>query len=61
MHDLGKRQNFESILAALKGRGLTTYESYLASILAAQYGCPVRIPEATQVIVDALDQLPPGA
>ena len=59
--DLGKGQNFESIVAALKGHGLTTYESYLALILAAQYRCPARIPEATQVMVDALDQLPPGA
>jgi hypothetical protein len=58
--DLGKRQGYEQIVAALKARGLTTYESYLALILAAQYHCPARIPEATQVMVDALEQLPPG-
>ena len=59
--DLGKRQHFEKIVGALEARNLTTYESYLALILAAQYHCPARIPEATQVMIDALDQLPPGA
>jgi hypothetical protein len=59
--DLGKRQNFEQIVAALEARNLTTYEAYLALILAAQYHCPARIPEATQAMVDALIQLPPGA
>jgi hypothetical protein len=59
--DLGKRQNFEQIVAALKASNLTTYEAYLALILAAQYHCPARIPEATQVMIDALNQLPPGA
>lgn len=59
--DLGKRQGYEQIVDGLKARGLTTYEAYLALILAAQYHCPSRIPEATQVMVDALDQLPPGA
>jgi hypothetical protein len=59
--DLGKRQHYEQIVAALEARNLTTYEAYLALILAAQYHCPARIPEATQVMVDALDQLPPGA
>jgi hypothetical protein len=59
--DLGKRQNFEQIVAALKASNLTTYEAYLALILAAQYHCPARIPEATQVMIDALNQLPPAA
>jgi hypothetical protein len=58
---LGKRQGYEQIVDALKARGLTTYEAYLVLILAAQYRCPARIPEATQVMVDALDQLPPSA
>ncbi len=59
--DLGKRQHLEQIVAALEARKLTTYEAYLALILAAQYHCPARIPEATQVMVDALNQLPSGA
>jgi hypothetical protein len=56
--DLGKRLHFEQIIAGLEARHLTTYEAYLALILAAQYRCPARIPEATQVMVDALNQLP---
>jgi hypothetical protein len=37
------------------------YESYLAIILAAQYQCSSRIPEATAVMTDALNQLPPAS
>lgn len=59
--DLAKAKPYDQIVAALKARNLTTYEAYLAIILAAQYQCPARIPEATQVMVDALDQLPAGA
>jgi hypothetical protein len=59
--DLGKHHHFEQIVANLEGHNLTTYEAYLALILAAQYHCPARIPEATQVMIDALDQLPPAA
>ena len=59
--DLGKRPHFEQVVANLEAHHLTTYEAYLALILAAQYHCPTRIPEATQVMTDALNQLPPGA
>ena len=41
-----------------RARGLTTYQAYLALILAAQYQCPSHIPEATDLMVDALNQLP---
>jgi len=59
--DLAHKKNYEKIVAALKARNLTTYEAYLAIILAAQYQCPSRIPEATSVLVDALNQLSPTA
>jgi hypothetical protein len=59
--DLAKKKHYDAIVAALKARNLTTYEAYLAIILAAQYQCPSRIREATQVMVDALDLLPPTA
>jgi hypothetical protein len=58
---LAKRPHFEQIVGALQARRLTAYEAYLALILSAQYHCPARIPEATQVMVDALDQLPSTA
>jgi hypothetical protein len=58
---LAKRRHFEQIVGALAARHLTTHEAYLALILAAQYHCPGRITEATQVMVDALDQLPSTA
>jgi hypothetical protein len=56
--DLATKKRYDAIVAALEARHLTTSEAYLAIILAAQYQCPSRIPEATQVMVDALDQLP---
>jgi hypothetical protein len=59
--DLARREDYRQIAAALEARRMTTYEAYLAIILAAQYQCPGRIPEATQVMVDALDQLPATA
>jgi hypothetical protein len=59
--DLAKKEGYDKIVAALRARSLTTYESYLSIILAAQYQCPTRIPEATQVMVDALNQLPATA
>jgi hypothetical protein len=59
--ELAKKQRYDKIVAALRARSLTTYESYLSIILAAQYQCPTRIPEATQVMVDALNQLPATA
>jgi hypothetical protein len=59
--DLASKMGYDQITAALKARGLTTYEAYLAIILAAQYQCPSRIPEATQVMGDAVNQLPPTA
>lgn len=46
-------------MTALEARKLSLYESYLAIILAAQYQCPSRIPEATALMSDALNQLPP--
>jgi hypothetical protein len=59
--DFRKRQHFEQIVSGLETHGLTTYEAYLALILAAQYHCPARIPEATKVMSDALNQLPSAA
>lgn len=58
---LAKKEDYEQVVAALKARGLTTYEAYLAVILAAQYQCPSRIPEATQLMVDALNRQPSTA
>ncbi len=58
---LAHKQRYDQIEAALKARGLTTYEAYLTIILSAQYECPSRIPEATQVMVGALNQLPSTA
>ena len=59
--DLANKKHYDQIVAALKARSLTVYEAYLAIILAAQYQCPSRIPEATQVMIDALNQLPSTA
>ncbi len=59
--DLAKKKQYDQIVAALQARSLTVYEAYLAIILAAQYQCPTRIPEATQVMIDALNQLPSTA
>ena len=56
--DLAKKKGYEEIVAALEARHLSMYESYLAIILAAQYQCSSRIPEATAVMADALNQLP---
>jgi hypothetical protein len=56
--DLAKKKSGEDMVSALKSRHLTTYEAYLAIILAAQYQCPTRIPEATAVMGTALNQLP---
>ena len=50
--------NGDEMVSALEARDLSTYEAYLAIILAAQYQCPTRIPEATAVMADALNQLP---
>ena len=57
--DLAKKKGYEQIVAALEARHLSMYESYLAIILAAQYQCSSRIPQATAVMMDALNQLPP--
>jgi len=46
------------MVSGLKARHLSTFEAYLAIILAAQYQCPTRIPEATAVMAGALNQLP---
>ncbi len=58
---LAHKKHYEQIVAALRARGLTLYDAYLAIILAAQYQCPSRIPEATQVMIDALNELPSTA
>jgi hypothetical protein len=58
---LANKKHYDQIEAALKARDLTTYEAYLTIILAAQYQCPARIPEATQTMIDALNQLPSTA
>jgi len=58
---LANKKHYDQIVAALNAGGLTVYEAYLAIILAAQYQCPSRIPEATQVMIDALNQLAPTA
>ena len=58
---LAHKQRYQQIIASLEARNLTTYEAYLAIILSAQYQCPGHISEATQVMVDALDQLPSTA
>jgi len=58
---LANKKHYDQIVAALEARSLNVYEAYLAIILAAQYQCPSRIPEATQVMIDALNQLPPTA
>jgi hypothetical protein len=59
--DLAKKKGYEQIVAALEARHLSMYESYLAIILAAQYQCSSRIPQATAVMTDALNQLPPAS
>lgn len=59
--DLAAKKPYDQMVAGLRARGLTTYEANLALILGAQYQCPARIPQATQVMGDALNQLPPGA
>jgi hypothetical protein len=56
--DLAHKLRYEDIVAALEARKLSMYESSLAIILAAQYECSSRIPEATAVMGAALDQLP---
>jgi hypothetical protein len=57
--DLAKKKDYEVMASTLEARHLSEFESYLAIILAAQYQCPTRIPEATAVMVKALNQLPP--
>ncbi len=59
--DLANKERYGQIVAALEARNLTTYDAYLTIILSAQYRCPARIPEATRVMVDALNQLPATA
>ncbi len=56
--DLAHKKSYREIVAALEARKLSMYESSLAIILAAQYQCSSRIPEATAVMGDALNQLP---
>jgi len=56
--ELAHKQSYEEIVATLEARKLSMYESSLAIILAAQYECSSRIPEATAVMGAALDQLP---
>ena len=53
---LGKNKNLAAILAALKARGLDTFDSHLGILLAAQYQCPSAVTQATQVMVEALNQ-----
>jgi Glycosyl hydrolases family 43/Protein of unknown function (DUF732) len=57
--DLARKKDYQEVVAALEARKLSTYESYLAIILAAQYQCSSRIPEATALLGKALNQLPP--
>lgn len=52
---LGKGQKVGSILTTLKSRGLGTFDSHLLILLAAEYQCPSRVTEATQVMVDSLN------
>ena len=59
--DLATKKPYNQMVAGLRARGFTTYEANLAIILGAQYQCPARIPQATQVMGDALNQLPPAA
>jgi hypothetical protein len=54
---LGQKKSDEQIVAMLKAHTLSTYEAYVAIILSAQYRCAARIPEATRLMVDALNQL----
>jgi hypothetical protein len=56
--DLARKKSDEDMVSTLKARHLSTYEAYLAIILAAQYQCPTRIPEATAVMAGVLNQLP---
>jgi glycosyl hydrolase family 43/uncharacterized protein DUF732 len=56
--DLAKKKDYQEIIGALVGRHLSTYEAYLVLILAAQYQCSSRIPEATKLMGDALNQVP---
>jgi hypothetical protein len=56
--DLAKKKSYGSMTSTLEARHLSEYEAYLAIILAAQYQCPSRIPEATNVMVSALNRLP---
>jgi Glycosyl hydrolases family 43 len=56
--DLAKKKGYADIVPALEAHKLSVYESYLAIILAAQYQCSSRIPEATTAMQDALNQLP---
>ena len=56
--NLAKKKTGEEMVKTLKDRHLSSYEAYLTITLAAQYQCPTRIPEATAVMADALNQLP---
>jgi Glycosyl hydrolases family 43 len=55
---LGAGKHYAQIVAALGQRHLTMFEAYLVIILAAQYRCPAHSSEATNVLSDALNQLP---
>ena len=57
--DLARKKDYQEAVATLEARKLSMYESYLAIILAAQYQCSSRIPEATALLGKALNQLPP--
>jgi hypothetical protein len=53
---LGKSQSAAVILNALKGHDLDSFTSHLVILLAAQYQCPSRVTQATQVMVQSLNQ-----
>ena len=53
---LGNGKKVGSILTTLKGRDLDTFDSHLLILLAAEYQCPSRTTQATQVMVASLNQ-----
>jgi hypothetical protein len=55
--DLAHKKSYQEIVAALEAHKLSMYQASLAIILAAQYQCSSRIPEATAVMGEALNQL----
>lgn len=53
---LGNSKKVKAIISTLKGRDLDTFDSHLVILLAAEYTCPARAAQATQVMVAALNQ-----